>query len=102
MLLLLATTAIVGNPYLSSLGLSFVLTACAVLLLLRQAGWRTVPSVFALVAITWSSAFVDYSTSGLENALSHALLGLLVALCGDSPHRQAPAIGRGMIVALIG
>lgn len=102
MLLLLATTAITGNPYLSSLGLSFVLTACAVLLLLRHAGWRTGPSVFAFVAITWSSAFVDYSTSGLENALSHALLGVLLAACGESTDRQAPAIRRGMIVALIG
>ena len=36
MLLLLAATAITGNPYLSSLGLSFALTGCAVLLLLRS------------------------------------------------------------------
>ena len=44
---------------------------------------RTWPSVFALVALTWSSAFVDYSTSGLENALSHALIALLLLTCGE-------------------
>jgi arabinofuranosyltransferase len=102
MLLVLGATAVTGNPYLSSAGLSIALTGCAVVLLLRNAGWRTGPSVFALVAITWSSAFVDYSTSGLENALSHALLGLLLAAGADLTDRQASAFRRGMILALIG
>lgn len=102
MLLVLGATAITANPYLSSAGLSIALTGCAVLLILRNARWRTGPSVFALVAITWSGAFVDYSTSGLENALSHALLGLLLAACADRTDREAPAFRRGMILALIG
>ena len=102
MLLLLATTAVTGNPYLSSLGLSFALTACAVVLLVRNARGRIGPAVFALSAITWSSAFVDYSTSGLENALSHALLALLLAACADPTDRPARAARRGMLVALIG
>jgi arabinofuranosyltransferase len=102
MFLVLGATAITGNPYLSAVGLSIVLTGCAVVLILRNAGWRTGPSMFALVAITWSSAFVDYSTSGLENALSHALLGLLLAACAHPSDRQAPAFRRGMILALIG
>ena len=102
MLLLLVTTAIVGNPYLGSLGLSFVLTAVAVVLLLRSARWRTWPSVFALMAVTWSSAFVDYSTSGLENALSHALLALLLTTCAGPTNSAATALRRGMLVALIG
>ncbi len=102
MLLLLAATATTGNPYLSSLGLSFALTGCAVLLLLRSTRWRTWPAVFALVAITWSSAFVDYSTSGLENALSHALIALLLLTCGQADARPNMAMLRGILVALIG
>ena len=102
MLLLLATTAVTGNPYLSSLGLSFALTGCAVVCLLRSASGRTGPSVLALVGITWSSAFVDYSTSGLENALSHALLGVLLVACADPTDGGRSAFRRGMIVALIG
>jgi arabinofuranosyltransferase len=102
MLLLLAATAISGNPYLSSVGLSVALTAGAVALVLRNAQWRAGPSVFALVALTWSSAFVDYSTSGLENALSHALLGLLLASCSDVTKGRRQAFVRGTLVALIG
>ena len=102
MILLLATTAVTGNPYLSSQGLSFALTACAVVLLVRNARGHIGPAVFALSAITWSSAFVDYSTSGLENALSHALLALLLAACADPTDRPATAARRGMLVALIG
>jgi arabinofuranosyltransferase len=102
MLLVLGSTAITGNPYLTSAALSVALTGCAAVLLLHNAGWRTGPSVFALVAITWSSAFVDYSTSGLENALSHALLGLLLAACTEPTDHHRRAFGRGMILALIG
>ena len=79
MLLLLAGTAVTHNAYLSALGLSFVLTACTAGLILTIARWRPAPSAFALLAMIWSSAFVDYSTSGLENTLSHALLALLLA-----------------------
>jgi arabinofuranosyltransferase len=102
MLLLLITTAVTRNPYLSSLGLSFALTACAVVVLVRSARGRVAPAVFALVAITWSSAFVDYSSSGLENALSHALLGLLLAACAVPADRPARACWLGVLVALIG
>jgi arabinofuranosyltransferase len=102
MLLLLATTALLGNPYLGSLGWSLGLTACAVVLLLRVARGRTWPSVFALVALTWSGGFVDYSTSGLENALSHVLLAWLLTECADPTDRRRGAIRRGTIVALIG
>jgi arabinofuranosyltransferase len=102
MLLVLGATAIAGNPYLSSAALSIALTGCAVVLLLRNARWRTGPALFALVAITWSSAFVDYSTSGLENALSHALLGLLLAACAEPSKHQGDAFRRGMIVAFVG
>jgi arabinofuranosyltransferase len=102
MLLVLGATAFTGNPYLTSVALSLALTGCAVMLLLRNARWRTGPSVFALTAVTWSSAFVDYSTSGLENALSHTLLGLLLAACAEPTDGRAPTFRRGMILALIG
>ena len=102
MLLLLATTALTRNAYLSALGLSLVLTACTVGLLLKLAAWRPGPSAFALLALIWSSAFVDYATSGLENTLSHALLALLLATSSDPTERRATALRRGMLVALIG
>jgi arabinofuranosyltransferase len=102
MVLLLTTTALTRNAYLSALGLSFVLTACTVGLLLKVAAWRPGPSAFALLALIWSSAFVDYSTSGLENTLSHALLALLLATSSDPTEHRVPAFRRGMLVALIG
>ena len=43
-------------------------------------------SVLALSTLALSKAFVDYSTSGLENPLTHLLLaGFFLALISDLP-----------------
>lgn len=65
------------EPYFTVLGLSAALSILSVAVLLRMCGndlWRV-----ALIGITLigSKAFVDFSTSGLENPLSHFLLALL-------------------------
>lgn len=58
----------------SAFGLSFIFTGLTVYLLVRtlNRSWRG--TAMALGILIASKAFTDYSTSGLENPLSHALL----------------------------
>ncbi|MCB2156858.1 hypothetical protein KQI84_18420 [bacterium] len=49
-----------------------------VTILFRDAARSVSALVFALMAVVMSKAFVDYSTSGLENPLSHLLLVVLL------------------------
>ena len=63
-----------GNIYWTALASSVVCSLLAVWLVAARvacSGWN---AAIAIVALTGSSAFVDYSTSGLENPLTHLLL----------------------------
>jgi arabinofuranosyltransferase len=58
--------------FLASLALSLVTVA----IVIGRISTSFLGGVFALVALLCSKAFIDYSTSGLENPLSHLLLTL--------------------------
>lgn len=79
MLLLAGLYALLGNAYFSLLGLSLLVSlAVMVVFVLRTS--RDIPSLtFGWLLLIFSHAFLDYSTSGLENPLSH-LLALVFAL----------------------
>jgi arabinofuranosyltransferase len=81
MLIVAATMAITREPYFTSIALSVALslvTAWLIAFRLATTGWQAVVGVLVLAS---SKAFVDFSTSGLENAASHALIAwYLVAL----------------------
>ena len=75
-----------------ALGLVSTLTACALLL------WRLQTPGVVLVAtsvLIFSNAFVEYSTSGLENPLGYLTLGILIVLSirifDSSRVRSAPS-----------
>jgi len=74
---MLIARSLINDAYWSLLALSVLTSAlCVGLLVWTRA--RSEP-FFALVAVTlaFSKSFVDYSTSGLENPLTHVLLVLL-------------------------
>jgi arabinofuranosyltransferase len=99
-LLLTPVVAVVGNPFAAVLSLSAIVSAIAVGFVVAPVWSRPWQAAFLLVAMVCSKAFTDYSTSGLENALSHALLaGLLfsVRTLADEPRRAALA---GLLVGL--
>jgi arabinofuranosyltransferase len=67
------------EPYYTSLAISGLLSAAAVLLVLwRVRSWSV--GVFVALALASSKSFTDFSTSGLENPLTHALLALFLFL----------------------
>lgn len=96
-LLLLAASAVSGEIFQTSLGLSLALTLIAVALVVRHAGGR-LSALWAVLALLFSEAFIEYSCAALENALAHALAAAMVV----SWRRFPPSSPRAWITALCG
>ena len=97
-LLLLVFSAVNGDIFQTSLVLSLLLTVACVALIVRysQGAWT---ALWAVLALLFSEAFIEYSGAALENALAHALIaGMVVAA-----RRYPPELGRrAWIAALCG
>lgn len=64
--------------YYSVIALSALLSIATVMLFAARVAAAAFPALIGVTALTLSKAFVDYSTSGLENPLTHLLLMLLL------------------------
>lgn len=81
-LLISATTALLGNVFAATFLLSIVLSLAAYWLFFTRLATNALGAIVAGAALVLSKAYIDFSTSGLENPLSHLLLllALLFAL----------------------
>ena len=95
--LLLAGRLATGELYYTAIWLSVALSVAAAALV----AYRRPPLVAALgvAVLALSRAFVDFSTSGLENALSHLLLAAFLALWFGRPP-EAPGFDDRRLFAL--
>jgi arabinofuranosyltransferase len=74
-LFLLALTSLASQELVfTTLWISIALTFMTVLLFITRLAVAPLTALFGLVLMALSNAFIDYSTSGLENPLSHLLL----------------------------
>ncbi len=78
MMLMTAARATSGEFFHSSITVSTLLTLGAATVLALRVATSPVVGALLLVTLALSRSFVHYSTSGLENALTHALLALFV------------------------
>jgi arabinofuranosyltransferase len=76
MLAVSAVHFVARDVYFSAMAVSLVCSGVAVWLLLTRAMKSTAQCLVAAVVLTFSKAFMDYSTGGLENPLAHLLLVL--------------------------
>lgn len=74
MLLLAGFYGVTGEAFYTSLLLSIGISVAAVALLASRGARSGVMAAFAVAVLAVSKAFVDYSTSGLENPLTHLIL----------------------------
>jgi len=102
MLLLAAVELLTREPYFTAIVLSLVLSLVSVTLVtfrLARTAWQAALAVLILVS---AKSFVDFSSSGLENALSHALIAwYLVSLVtprAADKHWQPIAIASLIVV----
>jgi len=94
--LLLAARSISGEVYFTSIALGAATTLAAAVLLVGRAARNAHAAAFGLCIWCGSKAFIDFSTSGLENPLLHvALLGTLLAVA-----EQRPALVIGLWTSL--
>lgn len=103
-LLCLPFLAATGSPY-AALVLPCLCCALGLVVVLRR-GLRDAPGQAALVflALSTSSAFVSFSTSGLENALAHLLLAGFCLQRRKNEGRSAAAVfwlGAGLFLTRV-
>ena len=70
--------AVTREPYYTSLALGIALTLLMATVIARRLAATPWTMLVGFAALLSSKAFIDFSTSGLENALSHVLLALFV------------------------
>ena len=74
MLVLVASYWLTREAYYTTLLISLVLSLVTVIVLVSRIATSVQSAVGALISLILSKAFTDYSTSGLENVLTHLLL----------------------------
>ncbi len=80
MFLLIVPYALTREPLFATFLVSIFVSLATVFLLLRYLAPTAVAKVVALLILISSRPFIDYSTSGLENPLTHLLLVIFLTL----------------------
>jgi len=78
MLVMTAAAAVTHDVYYTSLAIQIVLSLVVFALVVSRIAPSVPAAVFGASALLLSRSFVEYSTSGLENPLTHLLLVLIV------------------------
>jgi arabinofuranosyltransferase len=77
--------SLTGEFYYSAIALSLLITGLSLLVLAARLGSSPLHVVLCLSALISSKAWIDYSTSGLENPLTHLLIFIFVWQWWDTP-----------------
>ncbi len=75
MLLLAAAARVTGESFHTTMVVSMLLSSASVALVCLVLSRNRAMALLGVTILTLTRAFVDYSTSGLENPLTHVLLG---------------------------
>jgi arabinofuranosyltransferase len=106
MFALTAVYAVTRESFYSTLVLSFVTSWAAVAIVLRAPSIRGVGyrALLFMAVLLGSKAFLDYSSSGLENPLTHVLLALFFTrmLSGSGEAETQPRLVSAFLLAALG
>jgi len=76
MLLLSSFYFITGEPYFTTIIILIILSLLTVYILAFKISVEFKSTIIVLIALIFSKAFIDYSSSGLENPLTHLLIAV--------------------------
>ncbi len=78
------------SNYLVGMFLSIIVSLAAVVILVFKVSKTILGGIIAVLVLTLSNAYVDYSTSGLENPLTHLLLVIFfwIYFCMESGNKK--------------
>jgi arabinofuranosyltransferase len=100
MLFSLLVYAIVRDPFITLYGLSIVISIGAIIILVFKVAKDGRLAIISLVPLSFSKAFIDYSTSGLENPLSHLLVILYLFIWLNKEKKQNSLLWLTLVAAL--
>jgi arabinofuranosyltransferase len=100
MFVMTGAAAISGEFFYTTIVLSAALSAATVALVAGRIAASVPMAVLALSALTLSKAFVDYSTSGLENPLTHLVLAVFFLVEGTARPLEETVIDRRRLFRL--
>jgi arabinofuranosyltransferase len=101
MFLLSGAFAITGEVYYTAIAVSTALSLAAVLLLVRAVASSASAALLAVGVLTFSKAYVDFSTSGLENPLTHLLLFGFLGLWLTTQSRGRPLFCLALLASAV-
>ena len=101
LILLTPFIALTGEPYYTSLVVSILLTLATVALICVRVSVKPQNALLAVSMLLFSRAFVEYSTSGLENPLSHLLLTAFFYVYLTKPLDRRSVTGLSLIASLL-
>ncbi len=78
MLLISLIYFVEDNPYFSLIGLSVLLSTFTLYLLINKISITASNSIIGILLLLSSKSFIDYSTSGLENPLTHLIYAIYI------------------------
>lgn len=88
------------EPYYTSLALSWLCVLAAVILVVRNFAARGMQAIAALLLLTFSKAFMDYASSGLETPLTYLLLAAFYSVYLHRPEDRKSFWQLNLIAAL--
>ena len=100
---MLALTGAIGltqEYYFTTLLLACGVSLAALFVLVRYLAADWLAAVLAATILILSKSFIDFSTSGLENPLTHLLLALFFAVYLRSPHGPRTLFWLALLAAL--
>ena len=77
---LIATYAFIRDPFATIYLVSIATSVITVIIVVTKIARNAYAAAVAIAILTFSTAFIDYSTSGLENPLTHLLLAAFLAI----------------------
>ena len=95
-----AVMAFTREVYMTGIAVSIVVSLVALALFAFLVAVTPRAALLGMLALLFSHAFVDYSTSGLENPLTHLLLALFLIFWFRTPHDLGRAYRLGAVAAL--
>lgn len=101
MLTLALVSAITREYWFTTIAVSIICSVGAVLVLWRRVPNSPVGFALALTALCLSQAFIDFSSSGLENPLAHLLLAIFAAIYLHGPSRPRALAALSLVAGLI-
>lgn len=90
------------EAFYTSIFLSATITLLAIIILSFRIAKAATAAILGVLVLMLSKAFIDYSTSGLENALSHLLVALFALLFLKSQKDARHLLYLALLAALIG